>query len=435
MDFKGYWWQPVDPTVQWFGKLRWKPSQSPKLRLHYKSAHAASAPPGDVESLLGLDRHGSPISMLRVGLDSATSSAFLSERKYSAGHVLKGIHVSSLDDVRVNKINVWFNYLGAWLGEEGFSENNERGGTSRIEYRQPEARTYQVSPNVTLKLCHSSTTSFRSRERIIRYDIFLSVEQQRLFNFKRVFHWIDALRGLLHFACLRKVQATKITFARYDYASKVGKISSPREIELFSGAITKPIAKDPHASDFVFTFDDVKDRFAELCSKWSRFCVEQHEAIGCYTATVYTNLTCEMRLIYITQALEAFHQRRFRPTQKSEDAHFVNRIKSLCQRHGERMTAVVGDLESFAASVRDSRHYYTHHDPSIRQKGHVLSGSKLTLMTYHLQYLFRLCVLSEFGLEGDPHSILKAQIPDRIIEFYWASLGLQVWRTTSMSQC
>lgn len=418
MDFEGYWWQPADPTVQWFGKLLWKPSQSPKLKLHYKSGDAASAPPDDVESLLGMDRHGTPISMLRVGLDSATSYGFLSKKNYSAGHILQGIHVCSLDDLYLNKVNIWFNYLGAWIGEEGFDDRDKRAGTSRIEYRQPKARTYQVSPNTTLKLCHSSTASSRSRKRVIRYDNFFSVEQQRLFNFKRAFHWIDSLRNLLHFACLREVQATKITFARFDYASKVGKRSYPREIELFSGAITEPIAKDPHSSDFVFTFDDVKDRFAELCSKWSRFCVEQHEAIGCYLTTAYNNLTCEVRLICLTQALEAFHQRRFRPTPKSDDSHFVNRIKYLCQQHGEGMTSVVGDIESFAVSVRDSRHYYTHHDPSIRQNGHVVSGSKLTLMTYHLQYLFRLCVLSEFGLDADPHAILRRQIPGRIIEFY-----------------
>lgn len=416
--FRGFWWQPAYPTVQWLGKLRWKPSKSPKLRLHYKSEDSASAPPDDVESFLGLDEHGAPLSMLRVGLDSATIAGFLSEKNYSAGHILKGIHVSRLADVHLNKVNVWLNYLGAWLREEGFSQDDQRNGTSRIEYRQPKARTYQVSPNVTLKLCHSSTASSRSRERIIRYDIFLSVEQQRLFNFNRAFHWIDALRGLLHFAYLREVKATRITFARFDYTSDVGGRSYPREIELFSGAIARPISKDPLLSDFVFTFDDVKDRFAELCSKWFRFCVEQREAIGCYMTTVYANLTCEMRLICLTQALEAFHQRRFRPKPKSEDAHFVNRIKSLCQRHGERMIAVVDDIESFAISVRDSRHYYTHHDPSMRQNGHVLSGSKLTLMTYHLQYLFRLCVLSEFGLDADPHSILKRQIPDRIIEFY-----------------
>ena len=355
--------------------------------------------------------------MLRAGLRSTKTSGFLSQKDYNAGHILKGIHVSRLEDVQVNKVNVWLNHLGSWLREEGFS-HDEQDGTSRIGYRRPDDRVYQVSPNVTLKLCHSSSAFFQSRERILRYDIFLSVERRRPFNFNGAFRWIEALRALLHFARLRPVKPTKITFERFDSTFEPGGKSHSREIELFSGAIAASIESDPLYFDFVFTFDDVKDRFAELCSKWFRFYVEQREAIGCYMTTVYTSLTCEVRLICLTQALEAFHQRRFHPAPKSEDAHFVNRIKSLCRRHGTRMNNLVGDIEAFAISVRDSRHYYTHHDPSIRQNGHVGSGSKLTLMTYHLQYLFRLCVLSEFGLEADRHSMLSRQVPGRIIEFY-----------------
>jgi ApeA N-terminal domain 1 len=417
-EIRGYWWQPADPSVQWFGQLRWKPSKSPNLRLHYKSEDAAATPAGDVESFLGLDKNGTPISVLRAGLHSTKTSGFLSQKNYGAGHILRGIHVSRLDELRLNKVNVWLHYLGAWLGEEGFNCSDQRDGASRIEYRRPNDRVYQVSRNVTLKICHSSTASSQSRERIIRYDIFFSVEQQRPFSFNRAFHWIDALRGLLHFAYLRQIKATRITFERSDFTFQLGEKSYPKEIELFSGAIAEPIENDPLYFEFVFTFGEVRDRFADLCLKWFRFSAEQGEAMGCYMTTVYADVTCEVRLICLTQALEAFHQRRFRPTPKSEDAHFVNRIKSLCQRHQERMIAIVGDIEAFAISVRDSRHYYTHHDPSIRQNGHVLSGSKLTLMTYHLQYLFRLCVLSEFGLDADPHSILRRQIPGRIIEFY-----------------
>jgi hypothetical protein len=82
------------------------------------------------------------------------------------------------------------------------------------------------------------------------------------------------------------------------------------------------------------------------------------------------------------------------------------------------MIPIVGDLKRFASSVRDTRHYYTHHDPDIRRMGNVASGTPLTMMTYHLQFLFRLCVLTEFGLAADPHSVLRRQIPGRVIEYF-----------------
>lgn len=414
--FLGYWWQPENPDQQWLGKARWKTSRSPRLTLHYKSRDAVSPPSGNIESLLGLDRNRTAFSLLRVGQHLGSTAGLLSRKVYGGGHLLKGIHVARLEDMRINKVNVWLQYLGAWLGEEGFSDAMQ-DQTSRIEYRRPEDRSYQISPNVTLKLCHSSRSSTQSRQRHLTYDIFFSVEKKKPVNFNRAFRWINDLRFLLHFARLKRVKPTKITFEDFGFRSDLGRKSYPKEAELFSGAIGEP-KKDPLFFDFVFTFNDVKDRFAEFCGKWFRFNVEQREAIGCYMTTVYVSLTDEVRLVCLTQALEAFHQIRFRPVAKSENAYFINRIKELCRRHDQRMVALVGEIDAFSTAVRDSRHYYTHHDPSIRQKGNVLSGSKLTLLTYHLQYLFRLCVLAEFGLDDDPHSMLRRQVPSRITEFY-----------------
>jgi hypothetical protein len=119
--------------------------------------------------------------------------------------------------------------------------------------------------------------------------------------------------------------------------------------------IEAPLEKDPFPFDFVFTFGDVKERFADLFARWFRFCIEQREALGCYTTTVYHNLPCEIRLICLTQALEAFHARRYR-----EDVVFIDRIRRLCVDHQSYIGPVIGDLEVFAKQVRDSRNYYTH---------------------------------------------------------------------------
>jgi hypothetical protein len=90
----------------------------------------------------------------------------------------------------------------------------------------------------------------------------------------------------------------------------------------------------------------------------------------------------------------------------------------LCNRQSGRISPIVGNIDDFAVSVKDSRHYYTHHDPDVRRKGIVLSDTPLMMMTYRLQFLFRLCVLSEFGLDADPHSVLRRQMPSRVTEFF-----------------
>ena len=210
--FKGYWWLPSKPEQRWFGNLNWKQSESPDLELDYKSAEEVAPPSDQVESFWGLDAHGTPVSVLRAGWVGGKSSEFLSKWRYHAGHVLRGIHVGSLDEFRANKINVWIGHLSDWISEEGFGKTDGSDGAWRIEYRRPEDRSFKISNNTTLKLCHSASATLGGRKRAIGYDIFVSLERERPFGFAAAFRWIDALRKLLHFACLRPIKPTQITF-------------------------------------------------------------------------------------------------------------------------------------------------------------------------------------------------------------------------------
>ena len=415
--FGGLWWLPSDPEKQWDGILTWKPTRSPRLKLKYRSV-GQDPPPQGAEAFLGLDEGGMPITVLRAGWSGGTGSEFLSDRKYSAGHILRGIHVESLKGFRANRVDFWLQNLGAWLGEEGFDRADYGDSGWRITYRRPDDRCFPISSGTTLKLCHSSRGHTANRVRSIRYDIFFSVEKTRPFDFFRAFKWLDALQTLVHFACLQPIHATAIKFEDFKHTFEVGDIQYPKQLELFTAGIHDSLEKDPHFVDFVFTFNDVESRFTELCGRWFRFCAEYRESLRCYATTVYFDLPPEIGLICLTPALEAFHQRRFKPKSESDEANFVNRIKDLCRKQSSRISPIVGDIERFAVSVRDSRHYYTHHDPEIRRKGNVLSGTPLMMMTYRLQFLFRLCVLSEFGLEADPHSVLRRQIPHRVTEYF-----------------
>lgn len=413
--FKGYWWLPSNPERQWFGNLRWRPSESPELDLHYRTIdEATGSPPLQTESILGLDEGGTPISVLRLGSSGGSRSGFLSERNYTAGHVLKGIHVITRDGFRVHRFNAWFQHLGAWLREEGFKTPSEQEDEFNIQYRRPPDRSFEISKGVSIYLCHSARSSFRNRQRKIAYDIFFAMSRKHSFSWVQAFRSVDALRNLLHFACLRPIKSTRITFENLDYTFDLGRERHSKTIELFNAGIEATPKESLHEHDFVFMFEDVKTRFSTLCADWFRFCIEQREALGCYATTMYFSLPDQLRLISITQALEAYHQRRYRP---KRDIKFKDRIKELCGVQKTRIEEVVGSIEAFATAVTNSRDYYTHHHESIRGRGHVATGVKLTMMSYHLQFLFRLCVLSQFGIDADRYSMLQRRIPNRVVEY------------------
>ncbi len=385
------------------------------MKLHYRTVdEQTSSPPIEAESILGVDEGGAPISLLRLGSSGGSRSGFLSDRKYTAGHLLRGVHVTSRDGFRVHRVNVCLQYLGTWLREEGFEATTLDGSGFNPRYQRPDDRSFEIAKGVTVYLSHYARSSTRNRERKVTYDIVFAVEKKHSFTWKQASRHIEALKDLLHFACLRPVKSTGITFENLDHTSDFGDTRHPKKIELLNAGVASPQKENLHETDFVFMFEDVKSRFDKLCADWFQFCIEQREALGCYHSTVYFSLPDGLRLISITQALEAYHERRYRP---KGDTKFKDRIKELCYAQRTRAEQVVGDIEEFATAVTDSRDYYTHHHPSIRAKGNVAAGLKLTLMPYHLQFLFRLSVLNQFGLGADKFNMLRRRIPDRIVEY------------------
>lgn len=416
-EFEGYWWLPDSPDVTWPGILSWRPGQSPKLTLRFRTI-GEKVPPDHAEAIYGLDEGGTPITILRVGSIGGVHAGFLSHKDYRAGHILRGMHASSLRDFRANRVDFAMQYLDGWLNEEPFGPWDQSEETWRVEYRRPKERAFDLFPGTQLKLFHSTTSDSAYGRRSIRYEGFVGLEKERPFEFSQAFKRVNAFRSLLHFACLRRVRLTSMYFENFSHTFPLGEREYPRQLELYGGSIHPPLERAPDPFDYVFTFQDVKDDFSSFIAKWFKFEAEFREPLGCYTTTVYSSLQSEISLISMARALEAYHQRRFRPKAGTDDAKFVNRVRRLAERQESSLEPIVGDVREFAQSVADSRHYYTHHDPDIRRKGVVATGSALDLMTYRLQFLFRLSVLSDFGLERDPHDVLRRQLPSRIIEYF-----------------
>jgi len=409
--FKGYWWLPANPECHWFGNVRWRPGESPKFKLYYRTVDEAISPPRlQAESILGLDEGGTPVSLLRLGFSKGSRPGLLSQREYIAGHCLHGIHVASRDEFRAHRVNLWAQYLSAWVREEGFVDER----SFEIKYESPPDRSFEITNGVTIHLCHKAQSFARNQQRKLSYQIFFSAEKKQPFNWRQAFRYIDGLVSLLHFACLRRVRPTAITFEHLDHASVIADVRIPDKIELFSGAIKSVEQKQLHEHDFVFMFGDVETRFGQLCRQWLEFCSHQKEALACYAPTVYFDLPDTLRLVSLTQALEAYHQGFYRPRR---DVKLKDRIIELCNAARSRVENIVGDVDQFAATVTNSRDYYTHHHPSIRSRGNIATGSKLTIMCYHLEFLFRLGVLRQFGLDADKFRVLVRQLPQRIIEY------------------
>lgn len=100
----------------------------------------------------------------------------------------------------------------------------------------------------------------------------------------------------------------------------------------------------------------------------------------------------EQRYLSMVQAAEAYHKQKY-----GKRTDLKQRIQQLTCRFGESLRPLVGDPLGFAVRVYNTRNYYAHYDSRNREKS--ASGYELHLLTQHMSYLVRACLLAELGFD------------------------------------
>jgi hypothetical protein len=165
---------------------------------------------------------------------------------------------------------------------------------------------------------------------------------------------------------------------------------------------------------WLFHYKDVRQRFAELFRMWLDYADRFDEALGCYAATVYHSLPETMKHLSLTQALEAYHGVKF---QSHNTLGFKTKIEELANAHAASLRGLVDDIPAFAAEVKLTRDYYTHHNPEKLETGKVAVQDKLFRMNEKLRLLFQMCVLTDIGVPSDRFDRLRRQLATTFVSY------------------
>jgi hypothetical protein len=103
-------------------------------------------------------------------------------------------------------------------------------------------------------------------------------------------------------------------------------------------------------------------------------------------------LTPADRFLYLVRFLEAFHRSRF----TRQDYLAVRLRQLLAGPAAPAATFFKARPEELATAVKNTRHYYTHYDPSLRDRA--VHGVRLDDLADGLLCLVRSCILSEMGV-------------------------------------
>lgn len=409
----GQWWLPSNEEDRWTGTLVLENGQTPRLNVTIPRGFFrinTEQPPPPV--LHGHDDHGKPVTLLFPGWAGSHGTMAMSQHRFSAGYAILGIHLPHATDLHVHKLRFGVQHLNEWLGITGFEHQSHHPSENlNISYRPLEPRAYVV--NHDLKVTIGTNCSYKPdrNKQTITEEHHLQFESAAGFDLEQSKRLIVAIRQLLHFAILKPVYLLWLNGEQAGYGFTHEDRFYPHGIQIWSSINRDPVESGEPPDRWIFRFPDVQACFSKLMADWLKFCDDQREALGCYSATVYHRFPDSMEFLCLTQALEAYHGVKFGRRK------FKLRILELTTQFLPHLTGLVSNADSFAEDVWHNRDYYTHHEHEIKKKGRVVSGGDLYRLSEKLRLIFQMCILTELGIPTDRFIRLRRQLANEIIDY------------------
>jgi ApeA N-terminal domain 1 len=406
----GVWWFPDEPGNRWTGVVSLSnEGRSPTFDYTVPIGHRYN-PPLCPAAILGEDRHGKSVSLLRLGRENLSTSNSLAEVSYSAGHVFRGLHVLDTSELSLRSFSVYMQHLYGWLNRTGFQHpKREERDAVNIRHTRSADLTFSISESLSLTFGMRVDSWDADREQSVKENTYFELCSAEGFPFTTAHDFTVSFTQLLHFATLGRVYPISCCGEGFGAGQE-----RRGEFDWYSGWMREPVKTQIDPGWWVFRFEDVQHKFGLFYANWLTFTEQQREALASYFATVYSHLSNSVAHLCLTQALEAYQGTRL----ADHHRNFEIKIRELAVEHQAQFRDRYSDPADFATTVRHNRNYYTHHNPVWLEKGRVLRGSGLYQLNETLRLLFQAAVLRELQLPAERCSRLRRQLATRIVNYY-----------------
>jgi hypothetical protein len=343
---------------------------------------------------------------------STMSSGGIESLRLHPGYVLSGAHVGSAESFTVGKMTLRLQHLYGWLGASGFSREDAVGfpKAATIAYQLPDDAVFSVGEgaSVSFGLRMSMNLTFQCKS--MTEDAEVTFQGGNRLGFRECRDMASVLRLLLHFAVLKRVYAVSMTLS--DVQEKDGRFDG---VDLWASDHREPLTEMPVDQQWVFRFSDVKADFGRFFTNWLQYRKKHSESLDCYLTTVYHPLPSSVRHLCLAQALEAYHGERY-------DSHgergYKAKVEQLCSQAGNSLKGLVDDAAEFSEQVKDTRNYYTHHNPKdLATRKVVTVAPDLIRLNEKMAILLQSCMLSDIGIPAERLCRLRRQMATEIVQY------------------
>jgi hypothetical protein len=442
--FKGLWFLPNDIENKINGILTYNPHEEySELELFGNLNNYDDNK--DFELVLGTTLDGEDITLCNCRVvhsrstrtpSSNSKTVYLSRIK--SEFILCGAHITKPEDLVFQKISTEIYNFENWIGIHGFSDDTEDSGNEiNFNYQRPKAIDFAINDNTKgeIKFFISTKEPVLNTEYNFKQSTRLSFNSSELVSFRTLLNHVYNFQDFLvlslftHTVPFNIVLISDKIFTTHKTGN--GELNIPKEIKLLTRQVKKISRAQPKFSfQMLFTYKDIEKEFPIIIRKWYEKYETLKDSFGLFFYQFYINdKYLNVLFLNLAQAAESFHY-HLNPKQKlleskefkerrdkiesklsedidlflwikpyiKNDLYLDIRLSEIIEKYcNDTLLKYIGDVDSFKRDIKNSRNYYTHFNPSLKNKA--LKGNELLDLYTKLRLLLISAFLIESGFD------------------------------------
>ncbi len=445
---KGKWFINEDTKIH--GELKFKPETRIELSLlgcfHTIQERWMGNP--KERFIYGISEDGDEITLYRTILvdHSENFDANYVRCTFSVNMAFIGYHFKN-EDFIFERFDFGLQNFGTWYGVTGLNVNDYTSDEYNVEYKKPIPVEFNISNN-KCRFISSYTTALNENDDICLAEHSKIELESEGYTLDDIFKHVAKFKSILSLMTYEQTYLTSLSvFSNkivYQDEIRNGKI---KKINLLWRDISyyKSI-KEKVKSDMLITFPDIKENLELVCCKWYEYYDSIRPSFNLLFYSFRKSLQfTEEFFMDMARAIEVWHRRNNSDCIRMYPNDFNNFVKRALSNNAldndeklllkgaltyanepkleDRLTDVFNEAgfifnlneqekDIFLKDVKNSRHYYTHYDPSKEKK------AKKNLALHDLGIELRALLISAILLKvGMTKDLIKEKIHDVIFHY------------------
>jgi hypothetical protein len=419
---EGNWWIQGDEKLPYYGVLLFDPEEDIELTVKIPTREFVGS---SSDVIHGEDEEGRPITLFGYGERPTQISDKLTTHNGRALRVLIGKKFSSWAEASFSSASFDFSLLFNWLGNSKVIDGTDLSSRPSFSLDAGGDIETPIGESAKLKITSNWDAKPDGSKFVIDQSNHVEIElKQPIPATEFINEYAIPFRNLLTLFSDTRVYLDRIQFLQ------------PSQVELLMTTPRIGTANRMKESAWMLVrYEEIASEFPEIIRRWYEYRQQLTSVLNLYFSTVFnTDLYGHHKFLFLAQALEVYHRecsanfsseaeptpdfRKRRDTilgklsddekawltpklQYANQKVLARRLKEILDKHPDEIAAIIPDREKFAATVMNTRHYYTHFGDQ-KDKGKVAPFQELGLLLAQMRALLQICILKDLGITGKP---------------------------------